>query len=49
MLKCCWLDIYLGPLDVIIVDAGTNFILLEFKAEARLTRIIYYQIPVETY
>ena len=27
----CWIDIYLGPLDLIISNIGKNFISKEFK------------------
>jgi len=48
-LKRCWLDTYLGPPDVITVDAGTNFASTEFKAEARLAGITCHQIPIEAH
>ena len=30
-LRACWIDVYLGPLDLIVYDAGKNFISTEFK------------------
>ena len=27
----CWINIYLGPLDLIISDIGKNFVSKEFK------------------
>ncbi|CRK29788.1 hypothetical protein BN1723_003653 [Verticillium longisporum] len=48
-LKRCWLDTYLGPPDVVTVDAGTNFASAEFRAEARLLGMTCHQIPVEAH
>ena len=33
VLKKCWLNTYLGPLDVILVDIGINFVAVKFKVE----------------
>ena len=30
-LRAYWIDIYLGPLDLIVHDAGKNFVSTEFK------------------
>jgi hypothetical protein len=30
ILRLCWIDIYLGPLDNIIHDTGKNFASIEF-------------------
>lgn len=48
-LKRCWLDTYLGPPDVVTIDAGTNFASAEFKAEARLMGMTCHQIPIEAH
>ena len=31
MLRLCWIDVYVGPPDVIVHDAGTNFDSAEFR------------------
>jgi hypothetical protein len=31
ILRLCWIDIYLGPLDNIIYNTGKNFISIEFR------------------
>lgn len=44
----CWLDVYLGPLDIIVHDAGKNFIASEFQANADMLHIGTKSIPVES-
>ncbi|KAI1002437.1 hypothetical protein K3495_g5767 [Podosphaera aphanis] len=34
-LRICWIDIYNGPLDLIVHDAGKNFVASEFKQNAK--------------
>ncbi|EED14529.1 conserved hypothetical protein [Talaromyces stipitatus ATCC 10500] len=48
-LQVVWIDTYLGPPDVISHDIGTNFAALEFKTEAKMMGIQYYQVPVEAH
>jgi hypothetical protein len=31
ILRICWVDTYLGPLDNIIYNTGKNFVSIEFK------------------
>ena len=33
VLKRYWFNTYLGPLDIILVNTGTNFIAIKFKAK----------------
>lgn len=33
-LRAMWIDMYVGPPDVIVTDAGTNFTAVEFRASA---------------
>jgi hypothetical protein len=45
----CWIDIYLGPLDLIISDAGKNFVSKEFKEYANTIGICTKAVLVEAY
>jgi hypothetical protein len=38
-LRFMWIDTYLGPPDVIVTDAGTNFVGSEFVNNARILAI----------
>ncbi|KAI1653193.1 hypothetical protein F4813DRAFT_383489 [Daldinia decipiens] len=49
VLHQCWIDIYLGPPDVLSHDAGTNFDSVKFRNKARLAGIICNQVPVEAH
>lgn len=46
-LKLCWIDVYIGPPEVIAHDAGKNFMSKEFQANAHLFDIKTKPIPVE--
>ena len=48
MLRLCWIDVYIGPPDVIIHDAGTNFDSTEFRQAARAMNIQTKCVSVET-
>ena len=48
-LRQCWIDTYLGPLDIVTHDASTNFNSMEFRAEVKILSIICHQIPVEAH
>jgi hypothetical protein len=48
-LRACWIDTYLGPPDMIVHDAGKNFVSTEFKQLARLMAIIVKEVPVEAH
>ena len=49
VLKKYWIDTYLGPLNIITYNAGTNFDSTEFRNKARLVGITCHQVPVEAY
>lgn len=46
-LKACWINVYIGPPDVITHDAGTNFIARAFQANADFLHIKCKQVPIE--
>jgi hypothetical protein len=45
----CWINIYLGPLDLITSDVGKNFISKEFKEYANTIGICTKAVLVEAY
>jgi hypothetical protein len=45
----CWIDSYLGPLDLITSDAGKNFISKEFREYATTIGIRTKAVPVEAH
>ena len=45
----CWINIYLGPPDIVTYNASTYFDFTEFRAAAKNLGIMYYQIFVEVY
>ena len=49
MLRACWIDTYLGPPDVIVYDAGKNFISRKFKQYAVNMGTTIKSVPVEAY
>lgn len=46
-LRQCWIDAYLGPLDVIVHDAGKNFMVSAFAGNADMLYIATEPVPVE--
>ncbi|KAI1006957.1 hypothetical protein K3495_g1266 [Podosphaera aphanis] len=48
-LRLCWIDIYNGPPDLIVHDAGKNFVASEFKQNAQAPSIDVKQVPVEAH
>ena len=48
-LQECWIDTYLGPPDLIVHDAGKNFISKEFKQNARAMGTTCKSVPVEAH
>lgn len=46
-LKTCWLDVYLGPPDVITHEAGTNLSPREFATNRDLLHIRLDTVPKE--
>jgi len=45
----CWINTYLGPPDIIVTDAGTNFTGTDFKQYANLMAISVKEVPVEAH
>ncbi|KAK1995113.1 hypothetical protein LX36DRAFT_683289 [Colletotrichum falcatum] len=48
-LRICWIDVYLGPPDWIITDAGLNFHAAKFKRAAHALSIKVKEIPIEAH
>ena len=48
-LRACWIDIYLGPLDILTHNARTNFVLEEFRQYATSMSITTKEVPVEVH
>ena len=46
-LRLCWIDVYLGPPDLIVHDAGKNFMAKAFKANADQLHIRTKAVPIE--
>ena len=44
-----WINIYLGPLDLVIHNAGKNFISKEFKQYVSTIGINIKKVPVKAY
>jgi hypothetical protein len=49
MLRLCWIDVYLGPPDHILHDAGKNFVSREFRQFATSMAITTKAVPVEAH
>ena len=47
-LRLCWIDVYVGPPDIITHDAGNGFTAGQFQASADMLRITTKGIPVES-
>ena len=48
-LKRCWIDVYQGPPETVVVDAGKNFTSAEFKQNARNMAITVKEVPIEAH
>lgn len=48
-LRACWIDVYQGPPDMIINDAGTNFASEEFRHYAATMNIDIKEVPIEAH
>ena len=48
-LRACWIDTYLGPPDMVVHDAGTNFAASEFRQLARAMAVDVKEVPVEAH
>lgn len=46
-LRMCWIDVYLGPPDIIAHDAGKNFMAAAFQSNADMLIITTKSIPIE--
>lgn len=46
-LRMCWIDVYLGPPDIIAHDAGKNFMAATFQSNSGMLHIRTKCIPVE--
>ncbi len=44
-----WIDMYVGPPDIIATDAGKNFTSREFVNNANLMAIEVIDVPVEAH
>jgi hypothetical protein len=49
ILRRCWIDVYIGPPDLIIHDAGTNFASHEFQQYSASMAIKTKSVPVEAH
>ena len=45
----CWINIYLGPLDLSINNTGKNFVSKEFKEYINIMGIYIKAVLVKTY
>jgi len=45
----CWIDVYLGPPDQIVHDAGKNFSSAEFRQQTKAMAIEVKEVPVEAH
>jgi hypothetical protein len=48
-LRLCWIDVYQGPPDYVIHDAGKNFSSTEFRQQAKAMAIEVKEVPVEAH
>src|ERR1700721_4346368 len=48
-LRICWIDVYQGPPDIIVSDAGKNFASEEFRQHATSMGISVKEVPVEAH
>ncbi len=48
-LRLCWIDVYIGPPDLITHDAGSNFVSKEFCQYATSMAIATKSVPVEAH
>lgn len=48
-IRQCWIDVYIGPPDVIIHDSGSNFTANEFQNSSASMGILTKCVPVESH
>lgn len=46
--RLCWVDVYLGPPDLVVHDAGTNLMANAFQLQSGLLHIATKPVPVES-
>lgn len=46
--RLCWIDVYLGPPDIVVHDAGTNLIAKSFQTNNALMYINTKAVPIES-
>lgn len=49
VLRLCWIDVYQGPPDYVVTDAGRNFTSTEFHQSAKDMAINIKEVPVEAH
>ena len=49
VVRICWIDVYQGPPEYIVTDAGRNFASKEFKQNAKVLDINVKEVPVEAH
>lgn len=47
-MRLCWIDVYLGPPDIVMHDAGKQFVARVFQTNAELLHIETRDVPIET-
>jgi hypothetical protein len=48
-IRLCWIDVYQGPPDQIVHDAGKQFASAEFRQEAKAIGTLVKEVPVEAH
>src|ERR1700712_5570347 len=48
-LCACWINVYIGPPDQIVTDAGTDFASEEFRQLAKDVFVSVKEVPVEAH
>jgi hypothetical protein len=48
-IRSCWINIYIGPPEIIVYDAGKNFASTEFRQYAQSMTITTKEVPIEAH
>ncbi|EAQ83592.1 hypothetical protein CHGG_09996 [Chaetomium globosum CBS 148.51] len=48
-LRLCWIDVYQGPPDYVVTDAGKQFASTEFRQNAKEMAITVKEVPIEAH
>lgn len=48
-LRLCWIDVYQGPPDYVVTDAGKQFASAEFRQNAKEMAITVKEVPIEAH